>query len=201
MSLLWIDLETTGLDPVKDAVLEIAAIVTDDDLEEQATFHAYVWPTRRFGRLEPVVQAMHRASGLAALLWRTDGTPDGEAASAYTAEEADAALQRFIVEACELDPIGSWSGMQHARAAMPQAAGSTVGFDREFMRHHLPHSLRLLHHRSLDITSLNELARRCWPSVHEARPRGRGKHRAMDDIRDSLAVARYYASALGPVAA
>jgi oligoribonuclease len=84
----------------------------------------------------------------------------------------------------------------------PQLAGSTVGFDRAFMQVHLPKAHDLLHYRSLDVSSLNEFAKRFVPGVYESRPRGNGgvpKHRAMDDILESLEVARHYSRRLGPV--
>lgn len=202
--LVWIDLETTGLDPVKDEIIEVAAIVTDGELNERADFSVCVHPSLFFGELHPVVQRMHRASGLASRLWDPEGDPlPRSVSSTLRVSAADAALAGFIVKHCDLTDEKQMAircGMPDARAVLPQAAGSTIGFDREFMRNHLPQSLALLSHRSLDVTALNELARRRWPAIYQARPRGRGLHRATDDIRDSLEVARYYAQALGPVA-
>lgn len=184
MALIWIDTETTGLDARKHRLLEVAAIATDDQLQEIARFERVIrWePAAAIaaGRPEvieahevvPVVLEMHAANGL----W-------GEVAASTTEmHEVDEQLAAFI--------------SQHAPKSV--LAGSTVSFDRGFLEVNLPRSAAALHYRHLDVTSVNELARRFWPAVEDARPRASGGHRAMADIADSLAVARYYATALAP---
>ncbi len=173
--LAWVDLETTGLDPVDDDVLEIYCIVTDDSLNEVARFHRVVHSSREFSSLSSVVQDMHLSNGL----WK-----EVKAISSVHRSAADNDFAAFLRE--------------HAKGA--PLAGSTIGFDREFMRVHLPQSLAAVHYRSLDVTSLNEVARRFWPGLYENRPVNKEKaHRAMDDIEESLRVARHYIAGLGPV--
>lgn len=174
--LAWIDLETTGRDPRVDHVLEVACIVTDDAFVELGRWQRVVKP---YGFepewLDPVVRAMHEANGLLA---------EVQAATLRVAG-ADVLLSDFIGATC---------GEFHK----PQLAGSSAHFDREFMRWHLDLTLERLHYRNLDVSSLNELARRVWPAVYAARPKGTGTHRAMADLEESIGLARYYAKALEP---
>jgi oligoribonuclease len=176
--LVWIDLETTGLDPRKDRLLEVAAIVTDDAFVELARWQRVVRP---YGFepewLDPVVRQMHTDNGLL-----------GEVTAATLRRAGvDVLLRDFIETQRKL--IG---------ADLPVLAGSSVHFDREFMRWHLPLALERLHYRQLDVSSINELARRVWPAVYAARPQSAGTHRAMADLEDSIKLARYYARALEP---
>lgn len=207
--LLWVDLETTGLVPETDAVLEVAAVVTRDDLTEvargswvcgyplaeqlaglPANWQDDAWirhMVRTWSGLDPVVIEMHRAGGL----W---------AECAGTTREVDVldrCLTNFIVTNCR-EWVESPDGPEPLHCPT-QLAGSTISFDRAFMRRHLPASHALLHYRNLDVTTLNEVARRFWPAVHEGRPRGEKRHRAMEDVLESLEVCRYYVSKLGPV--
>lgn len=179
--LVWIDLETTGLDARKDRILEVACIVTDDELNELGRWcevvRPYGWEVG-FEKdvLEPVVYEMHRASGLL----------DAVAASHHRIRDTDDVLSNWIAAF-----VHNRNGGQ-----APQLAGSTVDFDRLFLREHMPQTLARLHYRNVDVTTLNEMARRFWPRMHEARPRSGKAHRALADIEESLKVARYYSRAI-----
>ena len=187
--IVWVDLETTGLIPAKERILEVAAIITDDDLVEVARFHSVTSEARYhdLSQVDPYVLKMHADNGLwcESLLAQEFGEIG----------RVDEALRFFIEEHC---------GENIYEKKGPQLAGSTISFDRAFMQVHLPTAHALLHYRNLDVSTLNEMSKRFWPEVYESRPRqnadgGRSAHRAMSDIEHSLWTARYYASRLGPV--
>ncbi len=219
MPLVWIDLETTGLHPERDHVLEFACIITDDKLDEVARSTHVVHHPRAgdFAALDPKDDAaiaaagelhgvdpyvirMHLANGLwaesARSLMRVSGRPTpttGRRGMPDQVSSAEELLSHFIESTItEMSPpdLGEKRG--------PQLAGSTVSFDRAFLKFHMPKAHALLHYRNLDTTSLNELARRNWPKLHAARPSDPGGHRAVHDIEYSIAIAKYYALHLSP---
>lgn len=174
--IVWVDLETTGLDPDSDAVLEVAAIATDDALVEVARFHAVTDEAKyqSLACLHPKVQEMHTRSGL----W------ERSLASELSTSDVAADLLSWI---------------RNSGAIGAQLAGSTVSFDRAFLRACMPAVDQALHYRNLDVTTLNEVARRFWPEVHEGVPRGgENQHQAVADIEHSVAVLRYYLNELRP---
>lgn len=185
--IVWIDLETTGLDVTKDVVLEVAAIITDDALVEIARFSEVChWQLARglldgyTCNIDPYVVKMHTDNGL----WL--------ASSEATARRltVDEWLETFIVK--HVEAVGKKLG--------PQLGGSTINFDRAFLKAQFPLTHSTLHYRNVDVTTLNELARRFWPAVHAARPRNASAaHRAAADVEESLNLARYYTQALGPM--
>lgn len=143
MTLAWIDLETTGLDPDADWVLEVACIITDDQFNELARFHRVLY---------------HDPACI------------------------DSCDPSVVEELAEF--LTPYKGAQ--------LAGSTISFDRSFLAEHFPLTHAKLHYRNVDVTALNELARRVWPELYEARPERKEAHRAMSDIEESIAVAKYY---------
>jgi oligoribonuclease len=182
--LVFLDLETTGLDPNKDDVLEVAAIVTDDQLNEIARFERVIWTSIKFHQLNPFVRDMHTQNGLWPLI-----------AGGDDAASADKDLAAFIRE-------HAVNATKDGKTDRPQLAGNTISFDRAFMQKHLPDAEAELHYRNLDISSLNEMSRRFFPAAYEARPKQpQIAHRAMADAEDSLRVARHYAKALTTPAA
>lgn len=205
--LAWIDLETTGLDPNKHTVLEVAAIITDDRLREVARFERVVYwmhaedflpeysedPRNAMAKhgVSQVVVDMHRANGL----WEASRD------STTFLGTADEELAEFL-EQCGVTTVAvkNSEGIDSVEMTKPQLAGSTISFDRSFLAVHCPLACRQLHYRNVDVTTFNEIARRFWPAVHDARPKAeKGAHRAMADILESLAVGRYYVEQLGPV--
>jgi len=180
--LAFFDLETCGLDVEHDDVLEVACLVTDDRLAgEIARYHAVVRTDREFYELPEVVRDMHTKSGL----WAE--VEDDKIAQPIS--QVDTALASFLREhAVKIEREGERTAL-----VRPQLAGNGIHFDRGFMRRCLRRAEAELHHRQLDVTSLNELMRRFCPTVYEARPRPtQSAHRAMDDVLESLAVARHY---------
>ncbi len=192
--LVWIDLETTGLNCAKDKILEIACIITDDKLNEVAQWECVTGEARNM-LLSDVyrrVLEMHVHNGL----W------NASLLSGVGTAWADLQLSEFIIQhAVTSRQLPVPRGTQTHEAVYPQLAGSTVSFDRNFMEKYLPKSFNQLHYRNLDVSSINVMAKNFWPKVFEGRPRAGADaaHRAMPDIAESLNVARYYAGALGPI--
>lgn len=188
--LLYLDLETTGLDPKNDAVLEVAAIVMSDDLRTEISRFSSViaWDATKHKRpIDPYVVAMHTHNGL----WAECLAAKPCTAGFGTRADIDSALYQFLTRSDVWDyqaaPVVAWN-----------LAGNSIHFDREFMREWFPLSFALLHHRQLDVSSLNELARRVWPDVHAKRPGagGASAHRAMADAEQSIAITRHYVERL-----
>lgn len=178
--IIWIDTETTGLNPRQDKLLEIACVITDDDLEEVNRFQAVTNEARTvdFNSVDPYVLDMHFKNGL----WH-------ESLKANLPENLLYQIDRNLAAFIDSNSAG----------AKHQLGGSTISFDRGFIEYHLPSTNTTLHYRNVDVTSFNEVARRFWPEIHEKRPRnGETKHRALDDILESINVLRYYTKALVP---
>lgn len=181
MTLAFLDLETTGLDTLSDDILEVGCIVTDDRFVEIARFHTVVAAQCEFYELPEIVRDMHTKSGL----WRDATSPDAKPIAAVDLELA-AFLRDHAVKIVDRGDRGI--------LVRPQLAGSGIHFDRTFMRRCLPRAEAELHYRQLDVTSLNELARRFNVDLHDARPyRPNGAHRAIADAEESIDVAKHYA--------
>ena len=169
--LAWMDLEMTGLDPARDRIVEIASLITDDNLEVVAEGPDLViaTPPAVLDAMDPAVQQMHTASGLLPAI----------GASTTTLEQAGAATLEFLTE--HLPEPGT----------VP-LCGNSIGTDRRFLAAWLPDIDRYLHYRSVDVSTIKELARRWYPDAFAAAPKKAGGHRALDDIRESVAELRYY---------
>ncbi len=169
--LVWLDLEMTGLDPDRHVIVEIATIVTDDQLEVVAEGPDLVvhQPPEALVDLEPVVMDMHTSSHLFEAI----------AASTISLEEAGQATLAFIREHVP------------ERRTVP-LCGNSIGTDRRFLAVHLPEIEEHLHYRSVDVSTLKELTRRWYPGALEAAPRKATAHRALDDIRESIEELRWY---------
>ncbi len=169
--LAWMDLEMTGLDPARDVIVEIASLVTDDQLEVLAEGPDLVIKAtgEELARMDEVVRGMHAHSGLLAAI----------EASTISLADAGAATLEFI------------------KAHVPEPrtvplCGNSIGTDRRFLATQLPEIEEWLHYRSVDVSTIKELGRRWYPEALEAAPLKAGGHRALDDIRESLAELRYY---------
>jgi oligoribonuclease len=172
--LVWIDCEMTGLDLEKDALIEVAVLVTDaelnvlgDGVDVVVAPPAAELPGLLDGMVD-IVREMHTSSGLLTELAR--GIPMAE---------AEHRILEYVREHVP-DP---------GRA---QLAGNTVGTDRGFLARDMPTLEAHLHYRIVDVSSIKELARRWYPRAYFNAPKKTGNHRALGDIRDSIAELRYY---------
>ena len=172
--LVWIDCEMTGLDMVADALVEVAALVTDSELNVLGAGVDVVIkpPAAALEQMSDVVRAMHTASGL---LDQLDAGVD-----LPTAEDAVLDYVRAYVPAERKAPL----------------AGNSVGTDRLFLTRDMPTLEAHLHYRIIDVSSIKELARRWFPRAYYASPRKGGNHRALADIRESIEELRYYREAV-----
>jgi oligoribonuclease len=169
------DLEMTGLDIERDVIVEVATLITDDDLVIVAEGPDLVvaTPPEALEVMDEFVRTMHTKSGLL----------DEITASTLTLADAGEATLEFI------------------RAHVPKPrtvplAGNSIGTDRRFLSAHLPAIEEYLHYRSVDVSTVKELARRWYPEAMAGAPTKAGGHRAMDDIRESVAELAYYRTAV-----
>jgi oligoribonuclease len=169
------DLEMTGLDPARHVIVEIATLLTDDDLRPIAegpdiVIHA---TAEELEQMDDVVVAMHTRSGLLGEI-RASTTSLAEAG-----EQTLAFLTTHIPEARSV-PL----------------CGNSIGTDRRFLAQYLPDIEHYLHYRSIDVSTVKELCRRWYPDVLAAVPPKREAHRALGDIRESIAELVYYRSTI-----
>jgi oligoribonuclease len=165
------DLEMTGLDPARNRIVEIATLVTDDQLEVVAEGPDIVvhQPAEVLAAMDDVVREMHTRSGLLPAIQ----------ASTISLADAGAATLDFI----------------KAHVPAPRSVplcGNSIGTDRRFLAAYLPDIENYLHYRSVDVSTLKELAVRWAPAVVDAAPKKESAHRALDDIRESVAELRWY---------
>jgi oligoribonuclease len=168
--LVWIDCEMTGLDLGKDALVEIACIVTDGELtalDEGVDVVIKPPPEALDGMLE-VVRDMHTSSGLLA-----------ELASGLTLAEAQDLVLGYIRE-------------HVPESRRVPLCGNSIATDRAFLARDMPELDAFLHYRMIDVSSVKELARRWYPRAYFASPEKHGGHRALADISESIRELRYY---------
>src|SRR4051812_32666316 len=173
--LVWMDLEMTGLDPGRDVIVEIATLVTDDDLEIVAEGPDLVVATtpEKLAGMDQVVVDMHTRSGLLTAIQE----------STMALEDAGAQTLAFIKE-----------HVPEPRTV--PLCGNSIGTDRRFLAAYLPTIEDHLHYRSIDVSTIKELVRRWYPDALAGAPEKRGGHRALDDIRESVEELRYYRTAV-----
>jgi oligoribonuclease len=172
--LVWIDCEMTGLDLARDALIEIACIVTDGQLValDDGVDLVIKPPAEALDYMPEVVREMHTASGLLA-----------ELASGITLAEAQEQVLAYV--------------RGHVRE--PKKAplcGNSIATDRMFIARDMPELDAFLHYRMVDVSSIKELARRWYPRAYFASPEKHGGHRALADIRESIRELQYYREAI-----
>jgi oligoribonuclease len=172
--LVWIDCEMTGLDLRNDALIEVAALVTDFDLNVLGDGIDIVVkpPPEALDQMIPYVRSMHESSGLLA-----------ELEQGVTVLEAEEQVLAYIREHCPDD-------------SRPPLAGNTVSTDRAFIARDMPTLDAFMHYRIVDVSSIKELSRRWYPKAYFGAPAKRGNHRALADIQESIEELRYYREAV-----
>ncbi|MGA6157718.1 oligoribonuclease [Stenotrophomonas sp. NPDC087984] len=172
--MVWIDCEMTGLSLANDALIEVAALVTDSELNIQGEGVDIVVrpPAEALVTMPEVVRDMHTTSGLLAEL--EGGT---------TLEDAQDQVLAYIRE-------------HVPEAGKAPLCGNSVGTDRGFLLRDMPTLESYLHYRIVDVSSIKELARRWYPRAYFNSPKKNGNHRALADIHESIAELRYYREAI-----
>jgi oligoribonuclease len=175
-AIVWIDCEMTGLDLSRDALVEIAVIVTDSELHalDPGLDLVIKPPAESLVDMNEVVVEMHTSSGLLDEL-------DSGISLAQAEEQVLAYIRRFVPDS--------------ARAPL---AGNSVGTDRGFLERDMPALTEFLHYRIIDVSSIKELARRWYPRAYFNAPKKAGGHRALADIAESIDELRYYRAVLFP---
>jgi oligoribonuclease len=168
--LVWLDLEMTGLDVERHVIVEIAALVTDDDLQpvdDGIDLIVHATP-EQLAEMDDFVRAMHTKSKL---------LPEIEA-STLSLAAAGAQVLEYV--------------RSHVAEGTAPLCGNSIGVDRRFLDRHLPELDKFLHYRSVDVSSFKELCRRWYPAVYKKRPDKTETHRALADVRESIAELQYY---------
>ena len=175
--LAWMDLEMTGLEPRRHVIVEIATIITDDDLNVIAegpdlVIHA---SPEQLAEMGDFVTEMHTKSGLLPAI----------SASSVSVREAEVATLDFMK-----------SHIAEARSV--PLCGNSIGTDRRFLEEYMPELENFFHYRNVDVSTIKELARRWHPDALSAMADKATTHRALDDIKESIAELVHYRSTLFP---
>ncbi|KAK4534526.1 hypothetical protein CDCA_CDCA02G0551 [Cyanidium caldarium] len=172
LPIVWIDCEMTGLNPQRDVLLEIAVLVTwghSLDVAHDALDLVMHQPNHLLEQMKPVCRDMHTRSGLI----------DRVRQSNCTVADAEREVLTYLTQ----------RGVSSGTAPM---GGNSVHVDRVFLARYMPALSAFLHYRLVDVSTVKELCRRWYPQVYAAAPRKRGRHRALDDIAESIAELAYY---------
>jgi len=168
--LVWLDLEMTGLDLDRHVIVEIAALVTDDQLTplDDGIDLVVHQGDEVLAQMDDFVRAMHTKSGLLPAI----------VASPLSLEDAGARALAYV--------------RAHVGPGLAPLCGNSIGVDRRFLDRQLPELDRYLHYRSIDVSSFKEVCRRWYPAVYRHRPSKQEAHRALADVRESIAELAYY---------
>lgn len=168
--IVWVDCEMTGLDLAVDEICEIAAVVTDGELNElDGGLQLVVKPSAKaLANMGEFVTKMHTDSGLI--------------------EELEGGISASEAETKVLEYIKQWVLAERTAPL----AGNSIGTDRMFINRYMPKLDSYLHYRNIDVSSIKELSRRWYPRVYFQMPKKTGNHRALADIKESIQELRYY---------
>ena len=172
--LVWIDCEMTGLELGSDLLIEVAALVTDSELNVLGEgVDVVIGATEeQLASMLPVVRDMHASSGLTQEVL----------ASTVTLQEAEQRVLAYVRE--------------HVPEGRPPLCGNSIATDRGFLARDMPELDGWLHYRMVDVSSVKELARRWYPRAYFQAPKKGGGHRALADIRESVLELAYYRAAI-----
>ena len=173
--LAWMDLEMTGLDPARHVIVEIATLLTDDELNPIAEGPDIVVRASEaeLAEMDDFVRSMHTRSGLLVSIQSSEQTLTDATQQTLAFLKAHIPLARTV-------PL----------------CGNSIGTDRRFLAAQMPEVEDFLHYRSIDVSSVKELCRRWYPEVLAQAPPKEESHRALDDIRKSIAELAYYRSTI-----
>jgi oligoribonuclease len=165
------DLEMTGLDPATEVIVEIATLITDNDLNVIAEGPDLVisQPEAVLVAMDPFVVEMHTSSGLLTAIRE----------STITLDQAGAQTLEFIKK-------------HISEPRTIPLCGNSIGTDRRFLAKYLPEIENYLHYRSVDVSTIKELVKRCYPGLEISRPAKAGAHRALDDVQESIRELKFY---------
>src|ERR1700761_7268130 len=172
--LVWIDCEMTGLDIERDALIEIACLVTDGELNilDEGGDVIITPPPEAVAQMSDVVRTMHTTSGLLEEL--------GQGVTVAEAQDIVLSYVRTHIKEPRRAPL----------------CGNSIATDRWFIARDMPELDNYLHYRMVDVSSIKELARRWYPRAYFASPAKRGGHRALADIPEGVQELRYYREAV-----
>ncbi len=165
------DLEMTGLDPATEVIVEIATLITDNDLNVIAEGPDLVisQPEAVLVAMDPFVVEMHTSSGLLTAIRE----------STITLDQAGAQTLEFIKK-------------HISEPRTIPLCGNSIGTDRRFLAKYLPEIENYLHYRSVDVSTIKELVKRWYPGLEITRPTKAGAHRALDDVQESIRELKFY---------
>lgn len=171
---MWIDCEMTGLDLERDALIEVAVLITDAELNilDEGLDVLIAPPEGALEQMGDFVRQMHTTSGL------LEELPDGLSMAEATRQVMEH-IRRYVPE-----------------PGKAQLGGNSVGTDKTFLARDMPELIEHLHYRIIDVSTIKELARRWYPRAYYQAPAKTGNHRALGDIRDSIQELRYYREAV-----
>ena len=169
-NLVWVDLEMTGLDPLKCTVLEIGVIVTDSELQviEEGPSIAIHHSDRVLNGMEAWSKFHHKKSGLT----------DACRASKISLKKAEEKVLQFV--------------KKHCKEKSAPICGNTIWQDRRFLVKYMPKLESYLHYRTIDVSSVKELVVRWYPADYKMPREKKQTHRVLEDIRESIDELRYY---------
>ncbi|XP_039953069.1 probable oligoribonuclease [Bactrocera tryoni] len=169
-SIVWMDLEMTGLNSISDKIIEVACLITDKDLKvlTEGLCFAIKHPKEVFEQMNEWCVKQHNESGLVKKCLESNITP----------ERAEKILLDYL--------------QKHVPEGKCPLAGNSIYMDRLFLRHHMPSVDNYLHYRVIDISSIKELCRRWRSDLIKSAPEKRLLHRSLEDLQDSIEELKYY---------